>query len=374
MRTNQQPTTRFGLAFFILLIMVFPVVCAGANPPDVKVITFNDPDGVSGDLFGSSVALSGDGSTALVGAFNAIESGVDGGKAYIYARTDAMWPANPTATFIDPALHTLDKFGSYVALSEDGSTALIGGGTMTVYVYSKINGAWSTAPSAVINDPDATDVGVYGDCFGCALALSADGNTALVGAFGANENGINGVGKAYIFVRSNGVWSTVPVATLSDPGSVEYAGFGYSVALSANGDAALIGTNRMPTAVRAFVFSQNNNAWSATPVATFDVSEPGEFNYDGSSVALSASGDVALIGAQGVNNGTGVAYAYKAINGVWPISPSMTFDDPAASAGDHFGASVELSSDGIVAAIGVIPVSTYLCSRTGYGQFNLPLN
>lgn len=348
MKIRQQVPLWVGLAT-LLLAMISPAAPAGNNAQNVKIVTFNDPDGISMDNFGASVALSGDGSTALIGAFNAVESGVNAGKAYIYTRSNGTWSANPTATFIDPALQTLDKFGSYVTLSTDGSAALVGDAVMTVYVYGKVNGVWATAPSAVLNDPDSNDGGIFGDCFGCALALSADGNTALVGASGVNENGNIGVGKAYIFIRSNGIWSSIPVATFSDPGAVNLDDFGNSVALSADGKTALIGTGHLLGAGRAFVFTQNNGIWNTTPVATFDIS--GKNDLLGSSVALSAAGEVALVGAQGVNNGTGIAYIYQTVNGVWPNLPTMTFSAPTVPAGDQFGVSVALSSDGTIAAI-----------------------
>lgn len=351
---------RSGIVWGLLVLLLLQVIglpsgaAAAGNPQSVKVVTFNNPDGVAGDgdMFGYSVALSGDASTVLIGAFAANESGINAvGKAYIFTSTSGIWSANPAATLIDPGLQPLDKFGNYVALSADGSTALIGGGNMIAYVYEKVNGAWSSTPSAVLNDPDPNDGGTYGDCFGCALALSADGSTALIGAFGASINGVSGVGKVYVFTRNNGAWGLTPVATLSDPGTVKGDGFGYSVALSADGDVATIGTNHMFAAGRAFIFSQNNGSWGVTPIATFGISEPGAFNFDGSSVALSAEGNVALIGVGGLNNGTGIAYIYAAPNNIWPDLPTATLNNPNTTAGSHFGGAVTLSSDGSTAVI-----------------------
>lgn len=358
MLARRKFSTCLGLTAVLLMavdagLVANPVFAAG-NPQNVRIVTFSDPDGAGVDNFGYAVALSGDSSTVLIGAFSASESGIDAvGKAYIFTSTNGTWSANPAATLIDPGLQPLDKFGNYVALSADGSTALIGGGNMIAYVYEKVNGAWSSTPSAVLNDPDSNDGGTYGDCFGCALALSADGSTALIGAFGASINGVSSVGKVYVFTRNNGTWGLTPAATLSDPGTVKGDGFGYSVALSADGDIALIGTNHMFAAGRAFIFSQNNGSWGATPIATFGISQPGAFNFDGSSVALSAGGNVALVGVRGLNNGAGVAYVYQAINNVWSSSPTSTLDNAGGllMPGGQFGQGVALSNDGTIATI-----------------------
>ena len=68
------------------------------------------------------------------------------------------------------------------------------------------------------------------------MALSADGNTALIG--GPSDNG--GVGAAWVFTRSGSTW-TQQGAKLVGTGAVGHAGQGWSVALSADGNTALVG-------------------------------------------------------------------------------------------------------------------------------------
>ena len=72
--------------------------------------------------------------------------------------------------------------------------------------------------------------------FGASVALSADGNTALIG--GDLDNG--NVGAAWVFTRSAGVW-TQQGAKLTGSGETGAGWFGSSVALSADGNTALIG-------------------------------------------------------------------------------------------------------------------------------------
>jgi len=72
--------------------------------------------------------------------------------------------------------------------------------------------------------------------FGHSVALSSDGNTALVGA--PDENGR--VGAVWVFTRSGATW-TQQGTQLTGSGEIGAGSFGSSVALSANGNVALIG-------------------------------------------------------------------------------------------------------------------------------------
>ena len=68
------------------------------------------------------------------------------------------------------------------------------------------------------------------------MALSSDGNTALIG--GPDDNG--DVGAAWVFTRSGSTW-TQQGSKLTGSGEVGNGDFGFSVALSADGNTALIG-------------------------------------------------------------------------------------------------------------------------------------
>jgi hypothetical protein len=127
-------------------------------------------------------------------------------------------------------------FGGRVALSADGNTALIGGyyddvGVGAAWVFTRSAGVW-TQQGAKLTGSGQIDAGR----FGWSLALSADGNTGLIGGFA--DNGY--AGAAWVFTRNAGVW-TQQGAKLTGSGEI-YAGvFGWSVALSADGNTALIG-------------------------------------------------------------------------------------------------------------------------------------
>ena len=319
------------------------------DPLITTVTQFKDPDQVRGDNFGQSLTLSGDGSVALIGAFSAGANGSATGKAYIYSQTNGTWNTQPAVTWLDPQGITMDKFGFPVALSANGTTAVIAAaGNSQVYIYSSSGGTWSATPVAVLPDP----AGIAHDCFGCSVAVSANGTVVLVGAFGTTVNGNSDVGRVYVFAQSNGTWSTSPVAELNDPSAVFGESFGYALALSADGTVALIGAPQLSGVGRVFLFVAQSGVWRSTPIATLLDPMSNVLDNFGSSLALPSNGTVALVGAYGSDKGSGTVYLYRSAGGVWSVTPEASFSDPDAAAGDFFGYSVALSGDATTALIG----------------------
>lgn len=337
---------------------VYPITI---DPLFSAVTTFSDPNNAANDLFGVSVALSSDGNTALIGADGTTVSGkAAAGMAYVFTRTNGVWSSAPTQNFTDPVGTTGDLFGESVALSNDGNTALIsapGNNSYegAAYLFARTNGAWPKSPSQTFNDP----VAVANDQFGVRVALSGDGSAALIGANGTTVSGKSFVGAAYVYAQSNGIWPSAPTYSFADPIGAADA-FGSSVALSNSGAAALIGADG--TAVSgnsgagvAYMFTQANGVWSNAPAHMFSDPHAASGDTFGSSVALSNDASVALIGATfdvPGNSNVGAAYVYVQNNGSWPSAPTQSFTDPLNGANDFFGWSIALSGDGTVALVG----------------------
>ena len=93
---------------------------------------------------------------------------------------------------------------------------------------------------------------------GYSIALSSDGNTAVVGGPGDNAN----AGAAWVYTRSGGVW-TQQGAKLVGTGAVGAAEQGYSVALSADGNTAIVGgeTDNGNAGV-AWVYTRSGGVWT----------------------------------------------------------------------------------------------------------------
>jgi hypothetical protein len=123
-----------------------------------------------------------------------------------------------------------------VALSADGNTAIIGVGNDNqfrgaAWVFTRSGGVWSQQGSKLVGTGFAGSESTQGT----SVALSADGNTAIVG--GHDDN--NGVGAAWIYTRSGGVWTQLG-GKLVGTGATS-ARQGTSVALSGDGNTAIVG-------------------------------------------------------------------------------------------------------------------------------------
>jgi hypothetical protein len=338
----------------------------------------------TGPLLGASVSLSGDGTTALVGA-----AFVGGGKgaAYIFHTTDeGAWTSTgiPTATLTNP--HGVPKalFGFAVALSASGTTAFVGapltGGTLfgpgAIYVFHvSAEDAWVSTSTAT-----ATVTASHGTFAGTALALSQDGTTLVAGAPFSD----NVVGGAYVFhVSSEAAWASTssPTATLSDAGeSIQDSYVGSAVALSADGTTALVSDSGNPSGGGAYVFHASaENAWtsSSTPNAILSDANSGSTDALGNALALSGDGTVALLGALGANSKAGAADVFHSSGeAAWTSTstPAATLTPPLGLPGDNVGAHVALSADGkaaLVLAPGVNSArgAAYLFSAPGEGSW-----
>jgi FG-GAP repeat/IPT/TIG domain len=247
--------------------------------------------------------------------------------------------------------------GASVALSGDGSTILVGaprdnGGLGAAWVFVRSGASWvqqgskltSGEPSSGVEQEECDEEGLeeVGECaFGASVALSEDGNTALVGA----PSGTQAPGAAWVFTRSGGTWEKQKMLTGGDGGR-----FGRSVALSGDGDTALVGD---PSGGlhrgEALVFTRSGSTWTAQqPPLTPSASEHiGQVHF-GRSVALSGDGDTALVGAPAYSEYSGAAWSFARSGSAWTQASKLTAEGGEA----HFGRSVALSGDGDTALVG----------------------
>jgi hypothetical protein len=208
--------------------------------------------------------------------------------------------------------------GRSAALSADGNTALVGGvadngyvGAVWVYTRGS-NGVWAQQGSKLVG------TGAAGTSYqGVSAALSADGNTAIVGGY--LDNG--GVGAAWVYTRSNGVWSQQG-SKLVGSGAGGVAEQGYSVSLSADGNTAIVGA---PTdsglGGAAWVYTRSNGVW-AQQGSKLVATGAGGVAEQGYSVALSADGNTALLGGPFDNGNLGAAWVFVQGAVVPPIAGS----------------------------------------------------
>lgn len=345
-------------------------------------------DGETDDMFGYAVALSADGNTALIGASH--ESDASGtstrqnGAAYAFVRSGGSWTQQAKLLATDKA--ELDYFGSSVALSADGNTALVGawgeeevpGGPVwdsgAAYAFVRSGGSWTQQAKFLATASERTSQAYFGQ----SLVLAGDGNTALIGANGESDS-TGGTtdynGAAYAFVRSGGLWSLQAKLLASDKSSYDL--FGYSVALSADASTALIGALAAGTSTggsmdngAVYVFVQSGSRWTQQAKLTTD----NKIRYDwfGFAIALSADGNTALASApmdDGVAGATvadaGAAYVFSRSGTSWVQQSKLLAADRRL--GDALGSSVALSADASTALVGASSVGNAAAGLPGHG-------
>ena len=352
----------------------------------------------SNDLFGQSVAVSGD--TVVVGARSedsnvtgvngnqADNSGTNSGAAYIFTRSGTTWSQQAYLKASNTGVG--DNFGSTVAMSgdtvvvgarlEDSNATSVNGnqadnsGTNSgaAYVFTRSGTTWTQQAYLKASNTGADDN------FGWAVAASGD--TVVVGAYteDSNATGVNGnpadnsgtnSGAAYVFTRAGTTWTQQAYLKASNTGIDDQ--FGYSVSVS--GDTLVVGAYREDsdsTGVNgnqadgifvdtgaAYVFSRAGTVW--TQQAYLKASNTGPLDNFGYSVAV--SGDIVVVGANsessnatGVNgnqannsfSGSGAAYAFTRSGTTWTQQAYLKASN--TEAGDVFGQSVAVSGDTVV--------------------------
>ena len=303
-------------------------------------------DGADSDRFGNAVAV--DGGTAVVGAPQDDDNGVNSGSAYVFTRDplSGEWsqPIKLTASDGD----TSDEFGYSVAVH--GDTIVIGAyqhdlgskpDAGEVYVFTKPDGGWvATSTAAKLTASD----GVEGDRFGYSVAVHE--STVVVGAYWVDLNATTtNSGAAYVFTKPDGGdWTSTSTAaklTASDGAGTDY--FGHSVAV--HGGTIVIGahlhkTNDIRTGA-AYVFTRPVGGWVATSTAaTLTASDGANGDQFGHSVAM--DGATVVVGARR----NSAAYAFIQDSGVWSQAAKFTASDSDGS--EEFGSSVAVRGGTIV--------------------------
>jgi hypothetical protein len=316
----------------VLPVLLLAALAANVHAAEVKITA---SDGAADDLFGGSVAISGD--YAIVGAWADDDAGSNSGSAYIFKRDGVAWTELDKITASDGAAD--DYFGISVAISGDyaivGATGDGDAGSRSgsAYIFKRDGTAWTEQAKITASD------GAADDRFGYSVAISGD--YAVVGAHADNDAGSRS-GSAYIFKLDGTTWTEEAKITASDGAADDW--FGVSVAIS--GDCAVVGAYKDNDAGEnsgsAYIFKRDGTVW--TEQAKITASDGAAYDRFGLSVAI--SGDYAVVGAYldndaGYNSGS--SYIFKRDGTAWTQEAKITASDGAAL--DRFGASVAISCD-----------------------------
>ena len=333
------------LALLLALFGVALVVLTGLSPVDAQANPFwsqlgADIDGeAADDEFGRSVAISGDGNTVIVGGPRNGDNGVHSGHARVYRLNGTAWTQLGTDLNGD---NRSDEFGRSVAISADGNTVIIGA------PFNDVNGVNSGHARAFrFNGTDWAQLGAdingeaSNDQSAFSLSMSADGNTVIIGT---NSNDAR-------VMRFNGTTWAQLGADIDGEASDDFNGF--AVAMSADGNTVIIGAPfndaNGSNSGHARIFRFNGTTWTQLGVA---IDGEATNNVFGVAVAMSTDGNSVVIGARssdsiGLNAGT--AQVYRFDGSVW-VQVGADIDGEAI--GDAFGTAVAMSADGNTVIIG----------------------
>jgi len=265
------------------------------------------------DFFGT-VAISENGNTAIVGVSSPI-TGHAAGAAYIFTRSGTSWTQQQKIQASDKQQD--DYFGSSVSISSDGNTALVGassedtGGSAAgaAYIFTRSGTSWTQRAKIQASDKQGSDL------FGYSASISGDGNTALVGAIYEDTGGAD-AGAAYIFTRSGTSWTQQTKIQASD--KQEGDNFGWFVSISDDGNTAIVGAFREGTGHpfdregAAYIFTRSGTSWTQkAKIQASDIQGGDQFGY---CVGMSGDGRTAIVGAPEEDTGgsnAGAAYIYR---------------------------------------------------------------
>jgi HJR/Mrr/RecB family endonuclease len=362
------------------------------------------------DMFGSAVALSTDGMTLAVGApqESSAAIGVNGnqndntasraGAVYVFTRNGTTW--SQQAYLKASNTDANDSFGGALALSDDGSTLAVGAvgessasigingnqasnaavNSGAVYVFTRVVATWSQQAYIKASNTDALDE------FGLDVALSGDGSTLAVGAYGeaSAATGVAGsqadnskadAGAVYVFTRAGTTWSQQAYIKASNTDAGD--GFGDHVALSKDGATLAVqarheasrstgingdqSDNSTMNAGAVYVFTRGG-AWIQQ--AYIKASNTGASDLFGDAIALAGDGSQLAVGAWGESSAAtgvdgnqsdkskstaGAVYLFQRATAwaqVGYVKASNT------DAGDWFGVALAVSADGTTLAVG----------------------
>ncbi|MBK9401807.1 MAG: IPT/TIG domain-containing protein [Bacteroidetes bacterium] len=288
------------------------------------------------------VAVSADGKTAIVGGRfdNSFQ-----GAAWIWTRTGTTWSQQGSKLVGTGNVGTAEQ-GWSVAISADGNTAIVGGkndnsGQGAGWIFSRNGRSWSQLGSKLVGtgNTGAANQGI-------SVAMSADGKTCIVGGFTDNSQ----QGAAWVYVRSGNTWIQQG-SKLVGTGSIGFPAQGNSVSLSADGNTAMIGGRLDNGGVgAAWVFTRNVSTWTQQGNKLVGTGNVGA-SMQGVTLSLSADGNTSIVGGFEDNSLLGAAWVWTRTANTWSQQGTKLVGSGNAG-GSNQGFAVSLSANGNTAFVG----------------------
>jgi hypothetical protein len=246
-----------------------------------------------------------------------------------------------------------DGSGRFVSLSSDGNIVAIGaqnndGNGLSsghVRIYENQSGTWTQIGSDI--DGELTND------FSGRSVLSSNGSIVAISAGGNDDNGFNS-GHVRIYENQSGTWTQIGSDIDGEESSNSFGDeSGKAVSLSSDGSIVAIGAEKNDanggSSGHVRIYENQSGIW--TQIGS-DIDGQTAGDLFGGSVSLSSDGSIVAIGANGSDingNNSGYVRVFQNQFGEW-IQIGLDFIGEAS--GDHFGISVSLSSSGANIAIG----------------------
>ena len=258
------------------------------------------------DNFGASIGISGNGTTIVVGAPDHNGNGTYSGQVRAYQFNTLMNQYIPVGSNALYGQAEYERFGTSLRLSADGTTLVVGAPYSAVYgdatgqirVYQ-----WnSSLQNYVLIESDMVGNAEF-DFFGYSVGISANGAVIVVGAPFSSDNGMINSGYVRVYKFSSNMKKYVPVGS-DITGTADFDVFGSSVEVSADGSIVVVGAKAYDSVNRSYtghvrVYQLNATINSYTQVG-FDINGEGLRNdYFGWSIGLSSDGTTLAVGALG---------------------------------------------------------------------------
>jgi hypothetical protein len=373
---NSTPTFTSGPAgsYALATDLTPTVITLVAQDSDGQAVTYSGtPSGMDG-----IATLSQDSSVFTVTPLTDSAGGNIGSFTITFQATDGIgiasalstftlsfgpdWSATPTESILRASdAQADDWFAWQVAISADGNYAIVGaryedtGGSNAgaAYIFTRSGSTWSQQQKITASDAQADDY------FGYSVSINSDATYAIVGAYGEDTGGTD-AGAAYIFTRSGSTWTQQQKIVSSDIQEGDY--FGFSVSINSDATYAICGAEYEDTggsnAGAAYVFTRSGSTW--TQQAKITASDAQASDFFGYSVSINSDATYAIVGARQEDGGAGdpltdagAAYVFTRSGSTWTQQAKLVSSDAQAS--DYFGLNVSINSDGtyaIVAAYG----------------------
>ncbi|WP_305842994.1 FG-GAP repeat protein [Photobacterium leiognathi] len=304
------------------------------------------------DSYGWSTAISDDGLTVAVFGRNAPTTSSatdDGGAIYIYRREGGTWQEVKILRTEQTTYHA-----SNMVMSGDGKRVVMNVPTMA-YVFDV---------AMVAGEPDwggswtMTSINHGMSNYYISGEISANGSV-LVFAQVNNPTGYY-TGRVRIYQFINGSWDYQTQFTGASSGSY----FGYSSAVSSNGEVIAVGAMKQGNTGYVYVYRYNGTNWALEQ--SFRHANYGTDDYLGVGVSINAAGDRIAVGARQEDGATnsitnqGAVFVFDYDGSSWSETQVLRASD--AAAGDGFGFQTQLSADGrklVVSSLDVDTVYSY---------------